>query len=70
MWSVLGGDVWCNQVTSLHEENQPMFNLKYKLFSAADRCLKKLIWGFMITAKIMILGTMFCNHAFTVNGLR
>lgn len=43
MWSALGGDVWCNQVTSLHEENQPMFNLKFKLFSVADRCLKKLV---------------------------
>lgn len=30
MWSVLGGDTRCNQVTSLCEENQPTFMFRLK----------------------------------------
>lgn len=31
MWSVLGGDALCNQVTSLHEENRPTFHIQREL---------------------------------------
>lgn len=31
-WSVLGGETWCNQVTSLHEGNQPTVKFYTDLF--------------------------------------
>lgn len=73
MWSVLGGDTWCNQVTSLHEENPPTFRLRYKNFFS--------FFQWLITAWIIVYGALWlrlkwrfwslCNiMIFTVSGSR
>lgn len=38
MWSVLEGDAWCNQVTSLHEENQFIVQVEVENLIVADQC--------------------------------
>lgn len=76
MWFVLGGDTWCNLVTSLHEENPPMFRMRYEkvcfyflFFSVAERCLNHCIWDSMIITKMIILATLYCNHIYCTYGI-